>query len=70
MEMVIGALLLGVGFAAGHQLCLLKTRPQPTLPLSAKKRRMQLQLENFLNYDGTERGQKSLAESEFSEGDL
>ena len=70
MEMIVGALLLGAGFAAGHHFCLRKTQPQQSLPPAAKRRRMQLQLENFLNYDGTERGQKSLAEREFSEGDL
>lgn len=69
MELLLGAFLFCAGCAVGAAQC----RREEGLPVfghSAAQRRMQRQFENFLNYDGSERGQMSLAEREFSEGDI
>lgn len=55
-----------LGFAAG----VLRRQGALPLPTGKRKRRMQIQFENFLNYDGSERGQRSLGDGEFSEGDF
>ena len=69
MELLMGALLFCAGCAAAAVQCR-RDAALHGFRQSAGSRRMQRQFENFLNYDGSERGQMSLAEREFSEGDI
>ena len=69
MELLVGAVLFCAGCAVGAAQCR-RDAGQPVFGQSAQRRCMRRQFENFLNYDGSERGQMSLAEREFSEGDI